>query len=119
MLRYMKKTENNFNMNFLNFYNFVRRFLTSFYWSYLDRSNKRVFSFNSKFKNLYSIYNTSKFLNFTLLKNVFVNRFFFSCMEHRKFSLSVFKQFLNISKNGSNFFFIFRFLSRSKMIRIK
>jgi hypothetical protein len=29
--RYMKKTERNFNMNFLNFYNSVKQFLTSLY----------------------------------------------------------------------------------------
>jgi hypothetical protein len=115
----MKKTERNFNMNFLNFYNSVKQFLTSLYWSFLDRKNKRAFIFNSKYKNLYSIYNTAKFLNFTLLKQVFVDRFFFSCMEHRKISLASFKQFLNVYKLNNNFFFIFRFLSRGKMLKLK
>ena len=114
MLNYMKKTEKKFNLNFLNFYNFIKKFLTSFYWHFLDRTKKRIFVFNSKYKSLYGIYHIAKFFNFTLLKQVFVNRFFFSCMEHRKYSLLSFKHFLNVSKFNNNFFFIFRFLSKGK-----
>lgn len=117
MLLYIKKTSSNFNFDFSNFYSFVKRFLTSFYWSFLDRTNKRVFVFNSKFKSLYSIYNSAKFFNSTLLKQAFVNRFFFSCMEVRKnFSLSL-RRFLNGSKFNHNFFFIFRFLPRVKVLK--
>jgi hypothetical protein len=116
MLRYMKSSEKRFNIGFSSFYNFVKCFLTSSYWSCLDRTNRRIFIFNSKYKSLYGIFNSSKFFNFILLKHTIVNRFFFTFMEQRKNSLIAFKPIFNSSIFSNNFFFIFRFLSKKRYI---